>query len=576
MRPLIQTLSLGLAILITGSIAVAQGPGNADRMGQNRQGGFGNPIARFDTDKDGVLSTDEVTVAKNSNAGRFIQMMDRNTDGQIDADEVKAFKDRMRSRMSERMSDRMGSEKSNSELAKGLPRLKDPDHLIFLYMNGTVKDQNQAKDAYIIDSDGKILHRWDNSNITSPESAPGYLTPDGLFLRGIKSDGAEQADFAVGAWGTLQLVDWDGTVVWEYDSFKEGKECFHHDVALMPNGNILATAFRKYTEQEAAAFGWNTQGQSKVLFDIIYEIKPNLTDGTTEIIWQWNWTDHVIQELDDALPNYGTVAENPGKIDLHFYNSRDVPFDQVLGTHSHFNSIDYNPERDEILVSSGTYDEIYIIDHSTTTEEAASSRGGKRGKGGDILYRWGNPAAYRYGGGDAATYKEWRWTDIQHDARWVLDGSGNITVHNNNSTKNQRPGGMMNAWTQFLEIRPPYAANGYTYNPGRPYGPMKPMILAEYNPEIPLFNSMFAGGGQKLKNGHVFTTSAAKFTLLEHDENGEIVWFFDLKDIHPAGGQVFKAQKYPADYSGFSRLKRSGQTDQEVGSAHWLEEQESK
>ena len=115
----------------------------------------------------------------------------------------------------------------------------------------------------------------------------------------------------------------------------------------------------------------------------------------------------------------------------------------------------------------------------------------------------------------------------------------------------------MNAWTQFLEIMLPYSDHEYTYAPGSPYGPSKPMILAEYNPEVPLFNSRFAGGGQKLKNGRIFTASCAKFTLLEHDENGKIVWFFDLRDLHSAGGQVFKAQKYPTDYPGFSRLRRS-------------------
>lgn len=442
-------------------------------------------------------------------------------------------------------------------ITEGFSQLQDTENLIFLYMNGTARNQNQAKDAYIINSDGDILHQWDNSNITSPEATPGYLTPNGLFLRGIESPLAAGGDFSVGRWGTVQLVDWDGAVVWEYDGCTDNIECFHHDLELLPNGNILVTAFHRYDENDASLeFGWNVTGQGKLLIDIIYEIKPNLIDGASEIVWEWKWVDHVIQDGDSTLPNYGIIAEHPEKIDLHYFNSKESRLPILLGTHTHINSIDYNPERDEILVSSATYDEIYIIDHSTTIAEAASSSGGSSGKGGDILYRWGNPEAYDFAGGDPAIYSSWGWTNTQHDARWLLDGSGNITIHNNHSTKNPKPNGM-NAWTQFLEIEIPYNGNGYSYTASQPYEPSAPMIWAEYDSDNPLFNCAFSGGGQKLENGHIFTTSAAKFTLLEHDANGNIVWFFDLTDLHPDGGQVFKAQKYPKDYTGFSNLYTS-------------------
>jgi len=38
-----------------------------------------------------------------------------------------------------------------------------------------------------------------------------------------------------------------------------------------------------------------------------------------------------------------------------------------------------------------------VIDHSTTTAQAAGHSGGTYGKGGDLLYRWGNPNAYQHG-----------------------------------------------------------------------------------------------------------------------------------------------------------------------------------
>jgi hypothetical protein len=55
----------------------------------------------------------------------------------------------------------------------------------------------------------------------------------------------------------------------------------------------------------------------------------------------------------------------------------------------HLNSIDYNSVLDQILLSSHAISEVWIIDHSTSTAQAASHTGGNSGKGGDIIYRWG-------------------------------------------------------------------------------------------------------------------------------------------------------------------------------------------
>ncbi|MBT8036287.1 MAG: aryl-sulfate sulfotransferase [Verrucomicrobiae bacterium] len=452
--------------------------------------------------------------------------------------------------------------------APGFAQLQDPDHLIFLYMNGVAGDQDKAQDAYIINSDGDVLHQWDNSGITSPETAPGYLTPNGHFLRGIMSDSARTNSWPVGKWGKLQLVDWDGTVLWEYDG-SDATECFHHDAELLPNGNILVAAYHRYDPTTAGAeFGWNFPAQEKLYMDVIYELRPNLSDGSTEIVWKWEWIDHVVQDLNPALPNYvDNISNHPEKFDLHYYDSSSVPLPILLGSHSHIDSIDYNPLRDEILISSATYNEIYVIDHSTTIAEAESSSGGNRGKGGDILYRWGNPEAYDYGGGDTNLYGEWQWTDTQHDARWLCDGSGNITIHNNRSTTDSKPPGQFNAHSQVQEIAVPYDGDGYAYTTGAPFGPSAPTILAEYNAaNSNVLNSTFSGGGQKLANGHIFSTSAAKFWLGEHDESGNLVWDFDLELLQldrlesERGGQVFKAQKYPLNYTGLARLTNLNQT----------------
>ena len=51
------------------------------------------------------------------------------------------------------------------------------------------------------------------------------------------------------------------------------------------------------------------------------------------------------------------------------------------------NAVAYNEDLDQIALSSRFHDEIYIIDHSTTTEEAAGHTGGNS-EWRRLLYRW--------------------------------------------------------------------------------------------------------------------------------------------------------------------------------------------
>ena len=196
--------------------------------------------------------------------------------------------------------------------------------------------------------------------------------------------------------------------------------------------------------------------------------------------------------------------------------------------------------------------EVYIIDHSRTTGETATSAG-------DFMWRWGNPRNYDYGGGSPATYSSWKWTKGQHDPRWIVDGdgylTGNITIHNNHSVTNPKPpGGMFEAHTEIFELILPDSPTGYVFTAGQPYGPAAPTILAEYDYDLPYLNDGFASGAQKMPNGHVFSGSTTKFTLLEHDDNGNIVWYFDCRDLTPGGGQFWKPFKYPVGYVGFRQL----------------------
>ena len=89
-----------------------------------------------------------------------------------------------------------------------------------------------------------------------------------------------------------------------------------------------------------------------------------------------------------ANPNFGVINENPQRIDFN-YN------EMVDGDLMHANGIDYDSTNDVIYMSDNFYSEVWVIDHSTNTAEATTNAGGNYNKGGNLLYRFGNPEAYK-------------------------------------------------------------------------------------------------------------------------------------------------------------------------------------
>ena len=209
-------------------------------------------------------------------------------------------------------------------------------------------------------------------------------------------------------------------------------------------------AWERKSKEEAIAQGRDPDLLQDDLWpDHVIEVQP---DGPTDgkIVWEWHMWDHLVQDFDREKPNYGVIYEHPELIDLNntgstppstpeelrklravgYTGGGDDDDDNRRGSADwmHTNAIHYNPKLDQIALSAKNFSEIWIIDHSTTTEEAASHRGGKRDKGGDLLYRWGNPWSYKSG-----TTEDKLLFD-QHDVRWIplgLPGAGHLTAFNN-------------------------------------------------------------------------------------------------------------------------------------------------
>ncbi|RMD96234.1 MAG: hypothetical protein D6816_19220, partial [Bacteroidetes bacterium] len=221
-----------------------------------------------------------------------------------------------------------------------------------------------SRTTYLIDNCGELINSWE-SNFSPGVST--YLLENGHLLRTARIPSAFNAG---GTGGRIEEYDWDGNLLWAYD-YSSADYHQHHDIHPMPNGNILVLAWEKISEQEAIDLGRNpTLINNQGLWpESIVELKPIGSDSA-EIVWEWHAIDHIVQDFDPNLPNYGNPADHPEKLDIN-YGAGTGSGPGGFADWIHGNGLSYNPDLDQIILCSRRLHEFYIIDHSTTSAEAA-------------------------------------------------------------------------------------------------------------------------------------------------------------------------------------------------------------
>jgi hypothetical protein len=404
-----------------------------------------------------------------------------------------------------------------------------------------------STNTYLIDNEGKQVQSW-VSDFRPGQSV--YLLETGNLLRTAQyAPGGVSRFIAGGNGGRVEEYTWDGTLVWDY-IYSDDQHRQHHDIERLPNGNVLLVAweYKSYAEAIAAGRSPSLLTDGELWPDHIVEIEPVGPTGGN-IVWEWHVWDHLVQEHDPTKDNYGIVGAHPELIDINYTVAAGPNAGRADWNHT--NAIDYNETFDQIILSVHGFNEIWIIDHSTTTEEAAGHTGGNSGKGGDLLYRWGNPEAYDRGG--AADEKLFR----QHDSQWIETGypsAGNVLIFNNGLG---RPGG---DYSSVDEIVPPVDELGnYYLEPNAAYGPSD--LLWSYAADPPSdFYAQNISGAYRLPNGNTLICSGPQGTFFEVTPAKETVWRYvnpitgtgPITQGQPAmGNAVFRAYRYGPDYSAF-------------------------
>ena len=417
--------------------------------------------------------------------------------------------------------------------------------------------------TYLLDMNGQAVHTWDSAY---EPGRTAYLLPNGHLIREcmVKSGGPSTGG---GEGGRIEEHDWDGNLVWEYD-YVSTSYIAHHDFKVLPSGNIILLAAEKKTYAECIAVGFNpalldtsisTQGY--MLPDYVVEVQPTRPKGGT-VVWEWHVWDHLIQAFDSTKNNYGVVANHPELVDVN------GPGNKIPQFWNHMNTISYNPDLDQIMMSARGNSEAWVIDHKTATTLAAGHTGGRYGKGGDLLYRWGNPQEYKIG--TAANQMLFQ----QHDTEWIptgRPGAGHILIFNNGIGRN---------YSTIDEITPPVdAAGNYSRTAGAAFGPAA--LTWTYKAPTPAdFYSAEISGAQRLPNGNTLICEGLKGTLFEVTTTGTMVWRYvcpvtDSGPLHqgdaipadPRGGfmnAVFQVDRYAPDYPGLAGRTLKPQSPVEV------------
>jgi len=387
-------------------------------------------------------------------------------------------------------------------------------------------------DSYVINNCGEVVNRFTSSYIPG---LAAYLDQDANLIRTARVGNAILN--GSGSGGGIERFNWNGDLEWSA-VINTDSLGLHHDIHVMDNGNILAIAWDRLNREQAISLGYNAEQLGQELWvDSVIEIEP-VGSSDFEIVWRWSAKDHLVQDTEEEAATYGDIIANPGKFDFgaHANLARDW---------LHMNSIYYIEDRDQILLSSRNFSEVLIIDHSTTTEEAKGSFGGNSGRGGEILFRWGNENNYLRNG-------QVQILDGQHNAE--MNSEGIIQIYNNRPSNDEG--------AEIVRLHPDYDPDTFAYKFDQGYllkGPQE-YLLRNVQKDI---QSRFMSSAQSLENGNILVCKSDDADFLEYDIEGELVWHYRGPVVPIVGpsdqgttnrGQAFKAIRYPLDDSRFDGL----------------------
>ena len=423
--------------------------------------------------------------------------------------------------------------------------------------------------TYLVDMEGRVAHTW-------PIGTNPHLLTNGNVLDANNNDPSGFLGFTE--------VNWNGSNVWSYSETRTNYSP-HHDFLRIfnPKLNAFTTLYianKTVSSNQCIAAGCNPangQNYNTAQMDAIVEV-----DMSGNIVWEWWFYDHLIQDFDATKFNYvgsgRSISNYPGRLNA---NITGMP---VQKDWLHCNGIDYNQTLDQVAISS-VRGELYIIDHGNTflSNNPAGSLSLAASSAGDFLYRFGDPARYNQGSPPSILAN---WTQSttgnkqmggNHHVSWIASGlpdAGNLLIFNNAQNLFEHTQGSyafeinpyLNALTNNTGafVNPPDA--GYNiWQPdvsttGKNTKLMSRQIVWSYQPKASHGMTSHIGGSvQRLPNGNTLICSDTEGHIIEVTSVGDAVWEY----INPVGSDAivkFKRDNWPM-YNSIFRAFRIGTND---------------
>eukprot|EP00768_Dysnectes_brevis_P000965 gnl/Dysnectes_brevis/1229_a1373_2948.p1 GENE.gnl/Dysnectes_brevis/1229_a1373_2948~~gnl/Dysnectes_brevis/1229_a1373_2948.p1 ORF type:complete len:460 (+),score=167.39 gnl/Dysnectes_brevis/1229_a1373_2948:143-1522(+) len=337
----------------------------------------------------------------------------------------------------------------------------------------TLFTQTESTDpsAYLLDMEGNVVHRW---NLLYPAGLHGMLLDNGnLLIAGSLPRERKPALFG-GSGGGIYEYDWDSNLVWSHEMLSD-TEMQHHTFHPRPNGDVMLLGWEKVTREEYIELGRNADdlpesvvyrglAHTHVWTDFVRSV-----NRAGETVWEWHAKDHLGVGYDKIDPN-------------HFLpNNQIFNFDPT-----HFNTLTFNEETQTVMMCSRNNGEVYHVDYKT----------------GEIVWRFGSPAAYSQGANPSWYSDGDRELYGPHHATFLPNG--NIQIFDNGAER------VTGSYSRVVEV-----------------DPATDEIVWQYRAWISnSFFTKYQGAAQRLPNDNVLVTSSNKGHLFEITREGAVVWDF--------------------------------------------------